>query len=269
MSLMTESGPCSIEDVLRQPVPPKTKSYQPVANEELIGMLDRVVNTYGLKLTNPQWGMARYGQRVFGTYNIENQYNLGRDCQFMLGVRNSSDKSLAAGICFGARVFVCSNLVFTGYADDKDCICGKVFHKHTVNVKETLYERLQEALSQFEKFRNFQESFYRRLQGLEINNDIAYSMIVRAVMADAIPNKDVIRVANSWIKQGRAPENEVEAQGWHKEFYPRNGWSLFNVFTDNHKSFQEKNPVEANKRSINLTRLFYNEFRCKNNLIFN
>jgi len=260
MSLITESGPCNVETVLAQRVPPKTKSYQPVSNEELIDMLYNVSDSYGLKLTEPKWGMARFGQRVFGTYKVENQFNLDGEAQFMLGVRNSSDKSLAAGVCFGCRVFVCSNLVFTGYANEEDGICGRVFHKHTVNVKDTFHQRLKEALFQFEKFRDFQENFYRMMKRVAINDDTAYATIVKAVMADAIPNKDVVRVAQSWLKQGRAPENEVDAQNWHQDFYPRNIWSLFNVFTDNHKSFQEKNPVEANKRSINLTRLFHKTF---------
>ena len=259
MSLITESGICTIQEILNQPVPPKTSTYQPIANAELIEMLHNVADSHGLVLTNPQWGMARFGQRVFGTYNVENQYNLGGKCQFMLGVRNSSDKSLSAGCCFGSRVFVCSNLVFTGYAGE-DCICGKIFHKHTTNIKDTLYERLQSALSQFEKFRDFQESFYSRLEKININDDLAFSMVVKAVMAEAIPNKDVIKVANAWLKQGIAPENEAEAQEWYKDFYGRNAWSLFNVFTHNHKQFQQKNPVEANKRSIRLSRLFHERF---------
>ncbi|HUS49792.1 MAG TPA: DUF932 domain-containing protein, partial [Candidatus Paceibacterota bacterium] len=128
MSLIAESGPCTIEEVLSQPIPPKTKSYQPVSNKELVEMLYNVADSKGLKLTEPKWGMSRLGQRVFGTYKVENQFNLDREAQFMLGVRNSSDKSLAAGVCFGCKVFVCSNLVFTGYANEENGICGRVFH---------------------------------------------------------------------------------------------------------------------------------------------
>ena len=75
----------------------------------------------------------------------------------------------------------------------------------------------------------------------------------------SIPNKDVVRVADGWLNSGNARENEGKPN-WHREFAGRNGWSLFNVFTENHKAYTAKNPIEANRRSINFTRFFHSQF---------
>ncbi len=257
--LLTEqdSGRCTLDEVLVLPIPPKTASYQPVTNKELIDMLHNVAYENGLSLIEPDWGMARNGQRVFGTYKIQGHDSFNGQAQSMLGVRNSCDKSLSAAICYGSEVLVCSNLCFSGYAGE-DGIVGRTSHKHTVNVKDTLYHRLQDSLSQFQAFKDFQENFYRRLNGSHMSERRAYHAIVNAARADVVPNKDVLKIAQLWDDSG--DRSYSERDNWHEDFVPRNAWSLFNVFTENHKEYTEKNPVAANKRSINLTRFFNHTF---------
>lgn len=260
MLTTADSGKATYEEVIKQIVPMRqTMTYQPIQNQELLNMLGNVAEDFGLELVNPEFGLARAGQRMFGVYEVKGHDHYDSQVKMMLGVRNSFDGSLSAGICFGSKVLVCSNLAFAGYAGE-DGEVGNISHKHTVNIEDTLYRRLRDSLSQFHSFKEFQDKFYHNLSDVEINNDIAYSTIVRAVMADAIPNKDVVRVARSWKTSGRLPETDNEKSTFHPEFISRNAYSLFNVFTENHKHYTEKNPVEANKRSIKLTRLFHSQF---------
>jgi len=249
----------SYDEVCNIPVPRVTRTYQPVSNEQLLDMLKVTTSRYDLQLENPQFGTSNNDQRLFGTYEIVNHDHFGNQVRLMLGFRNSYDKSLSVGVCFGSKVFVCSNLVFTAYTDETG-ITGNAFHRHTNPVSYRFVNRLEMALGQFSKFKEFQNKFYGRLFDTEINENRAYATIVRAVRADVIPNADVIKVAQTWDNQVREPLDNEIAVNWHEEFQPRTAWSLFNCFTENHKKIQEKNPVIASQRSINLTNMFHTEF---------
>ena len=49
---------------------------------------------------------------------------------FVVGVRNSHDKSFPAGLVIGASIFVCDNLSFSGEV--------KLARKHTVHVESVI-----------------------------------------------------------------------------------------------------------------------------------
>src|SRR5881398_2054672 len=49
--------------------------------------------------------------RMFGVLDLETQME---GCRFSIGIRNSHDKSLRLGLTVGIRVFVCSNMAFSG-----------------------------------------------------------------------------------------------------------------------------------------------------------
>ena len=259
------------EEVVSIPVPAKTRSYQPVSHEKFINLIHAMAGDFGLELGNPQYGVSapdketRFCQRLFGTFDVIGQDHMDNQVRLMIGFRNSYDKSLAAGVCFGSRVFVCDNLVFTGMAGENG-IKGAAFHRHTVNVHPVFTERLKLAMSQFEVFRNFQEKFYGRLQETRVDQDRAYATIVRAVKADALPNKDVIRVADEWDYQAEVPDGDID-RPWYKDFQERNAWSLLNAFTEEAKKDQEKNIVTASNRSFRLSSFFHDEFASNHSIV--
>src|SRR6266704_2425590 len=49
--------------------------------------------------------------KMFGVLDLETQME---GCRFSIGIRNSHDKSLRLGLTAGLRVFVCSNMAFSG-----------------------------------------------------------------------------------------------------------------------------------------------------------
>jgi hypothetical protein len=259
-----KSGTVSYEQVIGIPTPLKTRTYQPVPHVDFIGLLADMLGYFGLETDTPvdgwNYGVAADSQQLFGTVGLVGQNHCGDAVKLMLGFRNSYDKSLSAGICFGSQVFVCSNLCFTGYAGADNEVFGTVFHKHTTNVMPIFEERVKVALSQFDAFRTFQEKFYNRLQETPLNQDKAYATIVRAVKAGAVPNKDVCHLAAKWDFQADVPEVEDENNVWYPEFQDRNAWSLHNTFTEIAKDFQSKNLVAASNRGIATSKFFYDEF---------
>ena len=254
-----DSGIATFEEVIRPVVPMRnTDTYKPISNLVLLNMLKNVADMQGLQLVNPEFGLARKGQRMFGVYEVEGHDHMGGEVRMMVGIRNAFDGTLSAGICFGSKVFVCSNLAFTGYAGEENDVTGKVTHKHTRNIEDTLFQRLKDGLCQINMFKDYQQKFYDSLRNIHMDENQAYATIVRAVQSDAMPNKDIIKVARLWDDSGNL---DCEGQdNWHKEFYARNAWSLFNIFTENHKQYTERNPFDANQRSIRLSQMFSNTF---------
>jgi hypothetical protein len=142
---------------------------------------------------------------------------------------------------------------------DADGIAGKVYAQHRSKLFDNLRTRLLNGLSLAEPYMRFQEQFYRKLEAIPCDEDMAYSTAVRAARADVINVNAIPDICNEWDFQSKAPK-DVSDKVWHPEFQPRNIWSLFNSFTEVAKDFQEKNPVEASRRSLKLSEFFYQNF---------
>lgn len=256
------SGRVTMEEAFAIPLPEKTKTYQPVANEELWNMLKRTASTKGLQLGVPQMGITAGGQRLFGVADITNQDHLDNEVRLTIGFRNSYNKSLSVGVCFGSTVFVCDNMCFSGYTSEGQEAVGQVHKRHSLDVFDSLQIRLEEAMGQFDVFKSYQNDFYNRLKEQELTDAEALEVIHNSVAAQAITPKDCYTVGEEWMFQGRGPQTEEEQDSglWHREFAPRNAWSLFNAFTQIHKVFQKKNPFDANVRSIKMNTFFHTQF---------
>ena len=254
------SGIVSMEKAFAIEVPEETRTYVPVPNKALWEMLQRIAISRGLQLGVPQMGLAHKGDRLFGAVEIVNQDHLDNEVRLMLGFRNSYDKTMSVGICFGSQVFVCSNMCFTGYTSENEDALGLVHHRHQADVWSDLKGQLESAMDKFDVFKSYQDGFYNQLKSIKLRDVQAHDLIIRSVRAEAITAKDCMTIAEEWAFQGRGPQNEVEKERWHKEFAPRSAWSLFNAYTEIHKGFQKKNPVDANLRSIKMNKFFHNQF---------
>ena len=67
---------------------------------------------------------------MFGVLDLETQME---GCRFSIGIRNSHDKSIRLGLTAGLRVFVCSNMAFSG---DFRPVLAK--HTKSFNLVDTL-----------------------------------------------------------------------------------------------------------------------------------
>ena len=70
------------------------------------------------------------GMKRFGALDLETQME---GCRFSIGIRNSHDKSVRLGLTPGLRVFVCSNMAFSG---EYTPVLAK--HTESLNLIDTL-----------------------------------------------------------------------------------------------------------------------------------
>ena len=255
-----ESGICTREQAFaKNLIPEPSRTYHPVSNEELLLMLNDAARQHGLVLMNEQLGLDTKGMRLFGTYEIEGKDFFGGRSKLVMGFCNSGDKSLRIKVCFGGKVFVCSNLCFSHWTDEETGIGGFAAHKHTTNVSDGLWQRLGQALSTVDTFRARQDDFYKTLAGRNLNKDEAYSIILRAGQNGVLPQTRILDVAKEWDHQEQYPDTEEAAENWHPEFRDRNAFNLLNAFTEVEKMRQAKNPVTSNLGTLDLTSFFHRE----------
>lgn len=151
----------SINELAMIPLPEKTESYHPLPHVdfvyELTNMSRKLIGDVGV----PKISIAKEGNRMFGILPI----SVGRtdEYEFALGFRNSYDKSMSAGVCFGNRVFVCDNLAFNGNIT--------IMRKHTKNMSSDLTNMLVGKLLKAEGEINVLQDDFDKMKKTLITKD--------------------------------------------------------------------------------------------------
>lgn len=236
MTLLLHCGAarCSRADLEAVEVPPPTQTWHPVAHTTVLDTVLSKLDQLGLEPCRQELAMTHEGARFFATLDLE--MAVANGVNLSIGIRNSIDRSISAGLAVGERVFVCDNLCFSAEI--------VVMRKHTRFILRDLDAKVSEGLSQLSAY---QEVAAARIEGLRqyrLNEPAVHDLVVRAADERCISWSGIGNVLQQW----REPQ--------HDQFLPRNAWSLMNAFTEVLKARFERNPVEASGRTIRLTSLF-------------
>src|SRR5687768_25905 len=87
------------------PTPPSTISWHPIPHDALLGEVEASLERNHLRVVAEQHALAHDGDRYFGLLQIANGRSPS-DHAWVLGLRNSHDRSFPAGFVVGSRVFV-------------------------------------------------------------------------------------------------------------------------------------------------------------------
>lgn len=268
VSLMSGGVGATLEEVRRVKAPKAQKRWYPISHGEMVDVVKNAIDQAGLTITEESYGlMGKGGEKFFGTFavtspQLQESNEAGTQTapyRLMIGVRNSIDKSMAAGICFGARVMVCDNLCFSGEVT--------VMKKHTKGIMRVLPQAALQAVKQFPGFLERQDRLFKRLREVTPGNSpveivgtpTADGGMEYRIKAQAKPVDHILMEA---YRLGVIPSSgigqvyEVWKNPPHDEFKIASAWSLFNAFTEYLKKIQGENPEVAASRSIRLTGLF-------------
>jgi hypothetical protein len=212
-NLCLHCGAQTVERKLVQlvPTPRATDTWTPIPHLELVTQVERTLKSNGLVVGTQAHSLTRDGARYFGLMEVQRE-EFDEDYCWVLGLRNSHDKTFPAGITAGASVFVCDSLSFSGEV--------KLARKHTRFITRDLPQLVQGAVGKLMDRWNHQDTRLSIYKLTEIEDRTAHDLIVRATDVGVCPNKLVPRVLREW----REPRHDV--------FIPRNAWSLFNAFTE-------------------------------------
>jgi hypothetical protein len=212
-NLILHCGASKVEraEVENVPTPDATDTWTPIPHMQLIQQIEDTLKGDGLSIVNQTHGLTRGGARYFGLMQIANGHN-SDDYSWVLGARNSHDKSFPAGLVVGASVFVCDNLSFSGEI--------RMARKHTVHIMRDLPGLVQRSIGQLMSRWHDQDTRIEAYKNFELTDMQAHDLIVRAIDARSATSTQVPPLLKEW----RHPR--------HEAFAPRTAWSLFNSFTE-------------------------------------
>lgn len=212
-NLILHCGARAVErnDVQGVPTPRATETWTPLPHLELVTRVESTLRSNGLIVGNQAHSLSHEGMRYFGLMETQ-RHKSDEDYCWVLGLRNSHDKTFPAGITAGASVFVCDNLSFSGAV--------KLARKHTTHIIRDLPLVVQSAVGKLMGRWRHQDTRLSSYRLTGIDDRTAHDLVVRACDVGVCPNKLIPHVFHEW----REPR--------HEAFQPRNAWSLFNAFTE-------------------------------------
>jgi hypothetical protein len=214
-----------LDEVRSVTTPRNTQSWCPIPHHQLITTVQKTLATTNLRIGTQAHSLSHDGQRYFGLMEVHAQKSSDDYC-WVLGLRNSHDKTFPAGIVAGASVFVCDNLSFSGEI--------KFARKHTRFIVRDLPQLVERSIGLLMEKWFDQDKRIAAYKQAEITDTDAHDLIIRSVDVGVCSNRLIPPVLHEW----REPQ--------HDAFEGRNVWSLFNAFTE---SLKEGNLAELPKRT--------------------
>lgn len=215
------------------PTPAGTDTWYPLAHAGLIHEVETQLRSAGFHMTGEHHALSHDGARYFGLFEVNTPGRPPRDYGWVVGIRNSHDKTYPAGLVAGSKVFVCDNLAFGGEV--------RISRKHTKFAQRDLRHLTSRAVGQLgERFLQIDERI-ARYRDRRITSPQAHDLVIKAVDCQAITPSQIPSVLKEW----REPTYE--------EFRPRTAWSLFNAATE---SMKGANPNVVMNRTQALHGLF-------------
>lgn len=203
----------SREQLAEVATPERTMTWTPVAHNVLLGRVSESLGRAGWEIKTEQHAISHGGNRYFGLMDLTFPgMDESPDYGMTVGIRNSHDMKFPAGLCAGSHVFVCDNLAFSAEV--------KIARKHTRWILQDLPGLVQRAVGRLGDIRRGQDRRIACYKDCGLNDHQAHDVIIQALDSKVIGSTMIPDVLQQW----RTPA--------HPEFRERNGWSLFNAFTE-------------------------------------
>jgi len=193
------------------PTPAPTETWRPIPHEEYVRQVEWELPRYGLDIVHEAHALTHDGTRYFGLVQVQNGCN-SPDYSWVLGLRNSHDKTLTPGRVAGAQVFVCDNLAFSGEES--------VSRKHTAYILEDLPGLVGNALGRLLLMFRSQDQRVERYRATRLNDADAHDLTIKALDSGVVCASKIPELLKEW----REPR--------YREFEPRTVWSYFNATTE-------------------------------------
>ena len=215
------------EELALVPTRPATATHQPVPHHEIVQALVETLGFRHIGVVRDEYAVSPDGMKMFGVLDLETEMHGAR---FSIGLRNSHDKTMRLALTCGYRVFVCSNMAFSG---DFKPVLAK--HSKSFALVDSISVGVDRMQRNFEPMRKQVEA-WRATELTDINAKmIIYEAFIQSELE--VP-KHLAR---------RVHDNYFEPQ--YDEFRSRTMWSLSNAFTS---AFKELDPVPQFRATAKL-----------------
>jgi len=216
LNLILPGGTRCDRNRLAEIQPPKaTESWHPIPHISLVEQVEKALTAQNMRIVAEAHGTSNNGDRYFGMLQVANCQN-SADYAYILGLRNSQDKTFPAGLAVGSRVLVCSNLSFSGEIT--------IARKHTSRILVDLPGLTTRAVGQLAERWNDQDKRIAAYKETELTDAKVHDFLIRSLDVDACTTQQIPKILTQW----RRPNHAEFAES-------KTAWRLFNAFTEVHK----------------------------------
>lgn len=240
--LLTHCGSqrCSLEQLLTIPEPQQTNTYQPLNHYDFACNVQQVASDLlsGYRFDRQQYALSSDGQKMFGVITYRKTSSKDQDIKLAIGLRNSYDKSMSAGLAVGATVLVCDNLLFRA-----DIV---VMRKHTgTDMHEDLHDQIVTAIYKS------QHQFTRLSEDVTQMKQVPMATQDKFKYLGLLTGEGILSPTQS---------SRAYREVWrpsHEEFQSENLWSGYNAATEALKSSAPQDIVKRHTQLHELTKQLY------------
>jgi hypothetical protein len=200
------------EEVQQTLTPSPTATWQPIPHMELIEEVEHALALNHLSIGSVAHSLSHNGERYFGIMEIKSHQLTADDYGYVVGLRNSHNKTFPVGLVAGASVFVCDNLSFSGEI--------RMTRKHTRFIRRDLVSLVQGSIGKLMIAWQQQDQRIERYKDHDLTDEQVHDIVIRSVDVGILPNRKLPELLHEW----REPRYE--------DFQPRTAWSLFNGYTE-------------------------------------
>lgn len=209
---------CGAAHVAREAItavatPEHTDTWYPIPHADFVNQVEAALQTANMRVVEQAHSLTKEGNRYFGLLQVANCQTTGEDYSYVLGLRNSHDKSFPAGLVVGSEVFVCDNLSFSGEI--------RIARKHTKFIMDDLPRLTSNAVGMLAEKWTLMTDRIERYKTSELSDKDAHDFLVRSIDAGAATLQQLPAILKEW----RAPRHPEFAQA-------KTAWRLFNAFTE-------------------------------------
>lgn len=165
------------QQVVDVPTPSRTNTWGVIGHGQLLDTLQNAVTKAGHRIVNEDYSLSKDGGKLFGAFTLD---TANGELAWMIGFRNSINKTMALGITAGTRVFICDNMAFSGSFIQ--------FRKHTAGLTtKQLQELASDAVIEIEPQLEGFERWHKGLKGYALSRQDMEALTFRAVEKDVLP----------------------------------------------------------------------------------
>lgn len=218
--------------------------HMPLSHAEIVDQTVAGLDSLGYMAVNMKLGLDHGVSRLFGTIDIAHKgvAVLGADSESTLsiGIRHANDRTLSLGMIAGRRIFVCSNLAFSG---DMDILRKR--HTSGLDLNGEVNDALGRA---FERFAGL-DAFIEGLKDRQLDDRTARDVIYRAIIERKVLAPQYLpNVHGNYFTPG---------EGW-TDCAPRSAWGVFNAFT---RVLRDRPMHMTQDNTVELTNFMKAEFK--------
>ena len=202
----------TLEEIDSIPLPQQTQTYFPVGHKEFSDKIESVFAKIGRSVEDRGYVLKNGGNAMLGMLKMRAKNEIEAEAPLTIMMRNSYDKSHAAGLASGPSVSYCLNM----------CIAGEditYLRKHTRFVWRDLDVMIDRAAATAEGRYQSRIDEIDRLKRLPIQDLNGAELLGSLAFQDILKPRMFLEAMREW----KNPRFQA--------FEPRNAWSLYNAVT--------------------------------------